>query len=146
MTIQDAINRARRLRDTELTDDEMVAWLSNHDELLYSRVLSKYGAERPENLPYTEYLAEHADDNYTQEDVELMLPDKYGLGLYPLFLVMQIDLHHGDYDRYNNDAIMYNKLEVEMRMDYSREKQWKPPKPEGWPEDAPWDGRINLKF
>ena len=146
MTIQEAIDRARRLQDTEISDEEMVAWLSNHDENLYDRVLSKYGEAKPDNLPYTRYLEEHAEEHYTTEDVVLMLPDKYGLSLYPLFLVMQIDLHHGDIDRFNNDAIMYNKLEVEMRQDYSRERQWKPPRPDGWPEKAPWDGRINLRF
>lgn len=146
MNIQSAIDRAKRLRDTEIPDEELVAWLSTHDENLYDRVLSKYGFEKPETLPYTVYLAEHADEHITQEDVELMLPDKYGLSLYPLFLVMKIDLDHGDIDRFNNDAIMYNKLEVEMRKDISRDGRWRPPKPEGWPQDAPWDGRINLKF
>lgn len=146
MTIKEAIDRARRLQETELSDEEMVAWLSAHDEQLYDRVLCKYGVAKPENLPYTTYLEAHDEDHYTPEDVVLMLPDKYGLGLYPLFLVMQIDLHHGDVDRYNNDAIMYNKLEVEMRKDYSREGQWKPPKPDGWTQGAPWDGHYNLKF
>lgn len=146
MKIREAIDRARRLQSTEISDEEMVAWLSNHDEQLYDRVLSKYGIAKPENLPYTQYLEAHEEEHYTLEDVDLMLPDKYGLSLYPLFLVMKIDLDQGDIDRFNNDAIMYNRLEVEMRKDYSREGQWKPPRPEGWPENRPWDGRINIRF
>ena len=146
MTIQQAIDAARAQRDTEIPDEVMVGWLSSMDGNLYERVLSKYGAERPEALPYPAWLAAHADDHVTQDDVDLMLEDRYGLELYPLYLVMRIDLQHGDIDRYNNDAILYNELEVAMRKDISREKKWKPPRPEGWPENRPWDGRINIRF
>lgn len=144
MTIQEAISSARRLRSTEITNDEMIGWLSTHDQQLYNRVLRNYGEAQPEKLPYPDWLAAHTGS--TAADVELMLPDTYALTMYPLYLVMMIDLHHADYDRYNNDAILYNQYEVEMRKDYSRERMWNPPRPDGWPEDAPWDGRIDVKF
>lgn len=144
MTIQEAINSARQLRSTEITNDEMIGWLSTHDQQLYNRVLRNYGEAQPEKLPYPDWLAGHT--GLTLDDVELMLPDTYALTMYPLYLVMMIDLHHADYDRYNNDAILYNQYENEMRKDYSREKMWNPPRPDGWPEDAPWDGRIDVKF
>lgn len=144
MNIRDAIESARRLRPTEITDDEMIGWLSTHDQQLYDRVLKNYGRARPPALPYPDWLAEHTGS--TAADVELMLDDKYALTIYPLYLVMMIDLHHADYDRYNNDAILYNQYEVEMRKDFSREMAWNPPRPDGWPEDAPWDGRIDVKF
>lgn len=144
MTIQEAINSARRLRSTEITNDEMIGWLSTHDQQLYNRVLRNYGETQPEKLPYPDWIAAHTGS--TRDDVELMLPDTYALTMYPLYLVMMIDLHHADYDRYNNDAILYNQYENEMRKDYSRERLWNPPRPDGWPEDAPWDGRIDVKF
>lgn len=144
MTIQEAISSARRLRSTEITNDEMIGWLSTHDQQLYNRVLRNYGEAQPEKLPYPDWLAGHT--GLTRDDVELMLPDTYALTMYPLYLVMMIDLHHADYDRYNNDAILYNQYEVEMRKDYSRGRLWNPPRPDGWPEDAPWDGRIDVKF
>lgn len=144
MTIQGAIDRARLLRDTEISDKQMVEWLNAHDEQLYDRVLSKYGISRPDELPYTQYI-----DGVAEEDIDLemdmMLPDKYGTGIYPLYLVMQIDLHHADYDRYNNDAIMLSQLEGEMKRDYSREGRWKPPRPEGWPDFLPY-GRNDIRF
>lgn len=144
MTIQEAISSARRLRSTEITNDEMIGWLSTHDQQLYNRVLRNYGEAQPEKLPYPDWIAAHTGS--TRDDVELMLPDTYALTMYPLYLVMMIDLHHADYDRYNNDAILYNQYENEMRKDYSRERLWNPPRPDGWPEDAPWDGRIDVKF
>lgn len=142
MTIQEAIDAARRLRDSEFTEEDMVRWLSAHDQNLYDRVLSKYGEGSPNNLPYTDYLESEAEDRF---GAELMLPDKYGLQLYPLWLVTQIDLQHGDYDRYNNDATMYAALENAMKLDYSRERKWKPPRPEGWPDFLPY-GQNDIRF
>jgi len=144
MTIQEAINAARVQRDTELPDEVLAAMLSSYDENLYDRVLVNYGWEKPETIPYHKYMEEHED--LTLEDLELMLPDKYGLQLYPLYLLWNIDLQHGDYERYNNDVMMFSQLEGEMRKDISRTGQWKPPRPEGWPENRPWDGRINIRF
>jgi hypothetical protein len=138
MTIQEAINKARQLRSTELGNDALIGWLSNLDENLYERVLSRYGETRPAALPYNQNGSDAAE-------VELMLPERY-TELYPWYLVMQIDLNHGDYDRYNNDALLYSDLEERMKRDYSREKAWKPPRPDGWPEDRPWDRRINIRF
>lgn len=148
MKILDAIAQARTLRDTEIPDEILVGWLSTYDQNIYDRVLSKYGADASQWLPYTQWPG--ADQSETEEitllDVDLLLPDKYALELYPLLLVWKIDLQHGDYERYNNDAMMFAELENEMKKDYSREQKWRPPRPDGWPADAPWDGRINIRF
>lgn len=138
MVIQDAIDAARRLRDTEIPDEIMRDWLDNYDEGLWDRVLCKYMEGTPVNFPYSE-----------QEDwrqIDLLLGDKYARQIYPLYLVMWIDYNHGDTTRYNDDAVMFGSADLAMRQDVSREKQWRPPKPQGWPEDAPWDGRINIRF
>ena len=124
MTIQAAIDAARRLRGTEISDSDMIGWLSAYDQQLYDRVHKNYGAEQPAKLPYPAWLAAHTGS--TAADVELMVEDKYGLILYPHYLAMMIDLYHADYDRYNNDAILFNKLEIEMRKDVSRTMEWNP--------------------
>ena len=148
MKILDAIEKARTLRDTEIPNEILVGWLSAYDQNLYDRVLSKFGVTASRWLPYTQWPEDNPEelDIWTLDDVELLLPDKYGLELYPLLLVWKVDLQHGDYERYNNDAMMFAELEGEMKRDYSREKQWRPPRPDGWPEDRPWDGRINIRF
>ena len=148
MTIQEAIDAARKLRDTDIDDKQLLEWLSAHDETLFDRTLLKYGANREvepfDHLPYTQYW----DDNPADRDLDfdLILPDKYGLALYPDYLVMRIDLEHGDYERYNNDAMLYGDLLQRMLDDITRDNRWKPPRPDGWPEKAPWDGRINIRF
>ena len=144
MTIQQAIDAARVLRDTEIKDELMAAWLSSLDDTLWYRVLRNYGFDRPEALPYYTEAAENDEQDW--RGIELMLTERYALNMYPLWLVMQIDLHQGDYERYNNDAVLYNAEETEFKKDVSRNHQWRPPKPDGWPDVMPWDGNINIKF
>ena len=144
MIIDEAIKAARALRDTEISNAEMIQWLSSHDEQLYERCLRHYGVPRPTELPYTQFIG--SDNGQDDVDQELMLPEKYGLQLYPLWLVLQIDLHHADYERYNNDAILYNEMESAMLRDYSREGRWRPSRPEDWPEWKPVRPVSGLRF
>ena len=145
MTIQQAIDAARRLRDTEFTDEDMCAWLSAHDETLYERVLKDYDITRPAELPYTQYTSGGLG-GLNLYDNPLMLPDRYGLELYPIFLVGRIDLQHGDYERWNNDAMLYGALYQAFVNDITREYQWRPPKPDYVPEDKPWHPVDGIKF
>lgn len=144
MTIQQAIDAARVLRGTEITDEMLAAWLSSMDENLWYRVLRNYGVEKLSALPYYTDSTEAGDQDW--RGIELMLEERYAINLYPLWLVMQIDLHHADYERYNNDAMLYNAQEGEWKRDVSRNHQWRPPKPEGWPNVMPWGGNINIRF
>ena len=144
MTIQQAIDAAQALRSTEIPDEQLAGWLASLDDTLWYRVLRNYGFERPAALPY--YTESTENDEQDWRDIELMLTDRYAHEMYPMWLVMQIDLHHSDYERYNNDALLYNAQENAWEKDVSRNHQWRPPKPDGWPDAMPWDGNINIKF
>lgn len=145
MTIQQAIDAARRLRDTEFTDEDMCAWLSDHDEQLWLRTLKNYGIAKSEDLPYTQYTGAGTggSNDYFHD---LIIPDMYALELYPIFLVGRIDLNHGDYERWNNDAMLYADKYQGMVNDITREYQWRPPKPAYVPEDKPWRPVDAIKF
>ena len=145
MTIQQAIDAARRLRETELTDADMCAWLSAHDEQLWLRTLKNYGIEHSDNLPYTQYTGS-GTGGANEYGADLIIPDMYGLELYPIFLVGRIDLNHGDYERWNNDAMLYADRYQSMVNDITREYQWRPPKPDYVPEDKPWRPVDAIKF
>ena len=138
MKIQDAIDKARALRDTEIPDEILRDWLDSYDETTWDRVLCKYFPGTPTSFPYS------AQEDWRQ--VDLLVGDKYGEEIYPHYLCMKIDLEHGDFERSNNETMMFNVADKTMRMDVSRERAWKPPKADGWPADAPWDGRINIRF
>lgn len=148
MTIQDAIDRARGLQDTEMTDEEMCRILSAHDEQLRDSVLSKYFMKEEwtrnyPSLPYTQFIG--ADTGGGNDfDQELIIPEKYGDMIYPYLLLWHIDLAHADYERYNNNVQTYNFHRQQMLNDITRDYQHKPPDP--WQERArPW-ASTQIKF
>lgn len=149
MTIQDAINKARALQDTEMTDEEMCRILNAHDEQLRDELLVKYPAVGNEwlnnasALPYTQYIG--AGTGGTNDfDQELLIPDKYGEMIYPYLLVWHIDLAHADYERYNNNVQTYSVYRQQMFNDITRDHQHRPP--DQWTERArPW-ASTQLKF
>lgn len=139
MTVLDAVKSAMLLRDVDYdwsgvpagpgfvdpvifpnisneTTEKMEIWLtkllSALDENLWNRYLRHYGIQRPEALPY--------ESSETWE-TELLLPDRYGSSIYPLYLCAQIDLQNGDYTRFNNGMALYDEKLQRMLNDYSRE-------------------------
>ena len=127
MTLKRAIQSARELRDTEITDETMTEWLNAHDESLWRRALQFHGVAQPEQYVLQEEDEEETENESsedTTEDVVLMLPDRYAVELYPLFLCSRIDLAHGDYTRFNNNMLLYNDLLQKMLNDYTRERAY----------------------
>lgn len=131
MTIQDAIDRARGLQDTEMTDEEMCRILSAHDEQLLDSVLSKYFMKEEwtrnyPSLPYTQFIG--ADTGGANDfDQELIIPEKYGDMIYPYLLLWHIDLAHADYERYNNNVQTYSFHRQQMLNDITRDHAVRPP-------------------
>lgn len=122
MTLQRAIQSARELRDTEITDETMTEWLNAHDGSLWRRALQFHGVAQPDLYVLPE--EEEEENENAAEDVVLMLPDRYAVELYPLFLCSRIDLAHGDYTRFNNNMLLYNDLLQRMLNDYTRERAY----------------------
>ena len=129
MKIQDAIEQATALRDTDVSNDQMVKWLSDLDGQLCEDVFSQYG-ETPEDWetvwPYGSYS--------TDKNKELLVGAPWD-GMYVDFLVMRIDLQHADYERYNNDATLFGSRRQAWANWMTREHVWaKQPKP---PDQTP---------
>lgn len=122
MTLQRAIQSARELRDTEITDETMTEWLNAHDESIWRRALQFHGVAQPDLYVLPE--EEEEENENAAEDVVLMLPDRYAVEIYPLFLCSRIDLAHGDYTRFNNNMLLYNDLLQRMLNDYTRERAY----------------------
>ena len=87
MTIQEAITSARRLRSTEITNDEMIGWLSTHDQQLYNRVLRNYGEPQPEKL------RGDVDANGKVELPDVIMMQKYLLNIGKLSDAAQGDMN-----------------------------------------------------
>lgn len=110
MTIQQAIDRARLQADTELPDSELTRWLSLLDGQLYNEVVSHYAGNEGGEAP--------SYDEDTDPETELMVPAPYD-DLYVYHLVMRIHLAHGDLDRYNAAAIMFNNCQKAWQRQYN---------------------------
>ena len=114
MKIAEAIDKARILRDTEIPNEIMVGWLAAHDGIVWEEVLKNY--EHPPEKPV---YGEDTD----LEDTELLIQAPWD-EMYPHYLAMKIDLEHGDYERYNNEADTYESFRRAWANNYNRTHRW----------------------
>lgn len=115
MTISEALEKGKILRDTDIPDEELVRMLSDHDGIAWEEVIRRYEGPHPERPAYG------ADTDL--EETELLIPAPWD-GLYPHYLAMQIDLAHHDADRYNNEAAAYAALRQAWAGHYNRTHRW----------------------
>lgn len=87
MTRQDVLARVREIRPNEFQDDWALGLIDELDQRILRELLEGYLI--PE----------------TGEGLVAMPPYD---GLYADWIVMQIDLANGEYDRYNNDLVLFN--------------------------------------
>lgn len=114
MTIADAINGARVRRDTELPDEILLQWLNRLDGALWEDVCQNY--EGAGSMPCY-------DEDTDIDGTELLVLSPYD-DLYIDYLVMRIDLDHGDYERYNNDAALWESERRAWANWYNRTHRW----------------------
>ena len=108
MTIGEAIERIDRLKENQYEKEDKVKWLSDLDKSLIDIVFSKHEDSEVEYSPYEE--SENADE------IVLLVPDPYS-ELYISLLNYKIDYFNGEYERFNNAAMMYN-LQLQDFMNY----------------------------
>ena len=101
MTVFEAIAREDLLRPNELDPAVKLRWLSTLDGQVHAELLSLHEG-CPE--PFGGY-----DGETELQTTQLLIPWPYD-ELYPCYLVMRMDLEHGEPDRYNNDAAQFNRL------------------------------------
>ncbi len=98
MTVQEAIERADTLKPNAYSDDVKYAWLSELDGRIKAEVLDKRMGF--ENLPVPDY-------GYESRTKNLLAPAPYS-EMYVYWLFMKMDFMNGEFDRFNNDAVLYN--------------------------------------
>lgn len=111
MTILEAITRADLARPNELEPGLKLRWLSTLDGQIRTELLAPYG-EAPERF------SGYGEDTDLAATA-LLVPFPYD-ELYLHWLVMRIDLAHGELERYNNDALCFNRLWQRYASCYSR--------------------------
>ncbi len=101
MTIFEAIAQADLIRPNELDPAVKLRWLSTLDGQIHAELFSAH-ADPPG--AFSGY-----DETTELQSTKLLVDPPYD-ELYPRYLLMRIDLEHGELDRYNNDAAGFNRL------------------------------------
>ncbi len=98
MTVQAAILRADELRPNTFSQEAKYLWLSELDGRIKTDVFDTHaGYEDVEAPAY----------NLGNRTKELFVPEPYS-DIYVYWLFMKMDFMNGDFDWFNNDAMLYN--------------------------------------
>ena len=98
MTVQEAMLRADELRPNTFSEDMKFLWLSELDGRIKTDIFDTHkGYEEIENPTY----------NLGNRTKALFVPEPYA-DIYSYWLFMKMDFMNGEFDRFNNDAMLYN--------------------------------------
>lgn len=112
MTIIEAINRLDDKKPNNYSELDKIRWLSVLDGTIKSTILDAYkDSEEVTTLPYNED---------TSLDTELLVPYPYD-DIYIYWLMAQVDNANEEYNKYNNNMMLYNSVLTYFRNDYNRE-------------------------
>lgn len=111
MTILEAMTQADLARPNELEPELKLRWLSTLDGQIHAELMAPCGEGPAVFSPYG------ADTELSRSS--LLAPFPYD-ELYLLWLVMQIDLAQGELERYNNDALRFNRCWQSFAAHWSR--------------------------
>lgn len=104
MIIDDALERVKRDRPGESTEEEQLTWLGQLDAAWLDEVVSAHELNEGETIP--ESFAGYADASGSEE-LLIPLPDDE---IYIYWLYAKIDYRLGEMERYNNDMAMFNTM------------------------------------
>ena len=99
MNIQQAIDRHNALKPNQRTDAEKIAWLSTVDGIIFEEIIKTH--EGGEGIEF------HGYGHDTPLTTELLVPAPYD-DIYRFCLDMQVDLANAEFQKYNNDLMLYN--------------------------------------
>ena len=100
MKAMEALVLADQTRPNEYEPELKLRWLSALDGQVREELLE---AHEPEDE------APPAPEPETDPEDELLIPWPWD-DIYVRYLVMRIDLENGELDRYNNDALAFNRI------------------------------------
>ena len=96
MKIREAIETIKTTKPSQYNDQQLIAWLSELDGQVWEDLLAKYGAPAP-FLPYRRM----------QMEMEMLIPFPHDQ-IYVTYLGAKIDYHNAEFERYNNEMMLYN--------------------------------------
>lgn len=115
MTVEKIMDSIKELKPSSFGAEFIMKTIEELDRKIFEEFL-KERIENPENY----------DNRYPfeNEKEELLLPEIYA-NVYISYVMAQMDFFQGDYDRYNNEMLMYNTKLIEYYNWYTRTHQCK---------------------
>ena len=110
-TLAKAIEKFDFQRSNSVTLERKIEWLSQLDYKISSEINQPRGGG--EFKGYTEL---------TPLDTELQAPDEYG-EIYTLYINMKLDYMNGEIARFNNSAMLFNRMYKEMHDFINRQEK-----------------------
>ncbi|MBR3928471.1 MAG: hypothetical protein IKJ65_05640 [Clostridia bacterium] len=98
MTVKEAIEQADSMRPNMCEDAQKCTWLTELDGRVIAEIFDAH--EGFEGISRPAYVIGNRLE-------EMLAPDPYSV-MYIYWIFMKIDFMNGEFDRFNNDAIMFN--------------------------------------
>lgn len=109
MTLIKAIEVFDACRSNELSLEQKIGWVSELDRKINAEYLEIRGFDKFEGYSCQESL-----------NAELKAPEEFS-EIYTLYLNMKLDYMNGEISRYNNSALLFNRLYKELGDALNRE-------------------------
>lgn len=111
MTLMKAVEDFDSERVNQVTLERKIAWLSQLDYKISSEIAVPRGADK-----FGGYSSE------TPLNTVLQAPDEFG-EIYSLYMNMKLDYMNGEIVRFNNSAMLFNRMYKELIDFANRKKQ-----------------------
>ena len=111
MKIIDAISKVDDLKPNRYDEEHKVGWLSNLDLRVKNEIIDTH-----EGANETSFTGYNVD---IDKDTELLVPAPYD-EMYIHWLMAQIDLANGEYNKYNAEITMFNTEWEDYAKHYNR--------------------------
>lgn len=116
MTVAEAIGKFDKLKPNQYGNEQKVEWLSDLDKRLVDLVFAKHENNPAEDWQPYELYSEGVDGR------ELLVPDEFS-DLYITYLTYKVDYFNGEFERFNNAALLYNTHLQEFMAYWNRENK-----------------------
>ena len=111
MIVNEAIDRVNALKDNAFDDEIIKGFIEECDKRIYREVIDTH--EKSEEIkPY--------EERYPLQGTDKLLADDAYTQFYIFYAICQIDAFNGEYDRYNNNMILYNTHLSDFKSYYNR--------------------------
>lgn len=111
MTVNEAIEKVNALKSNSYDDEIIKGFIEDCDKKIYKEVIETH-EQKDSIAPYDERYPLNGDDT-------LLADDAYA-EFYIFYAICQIDLFNGEYDRYQNNMILYNTYLSDFKSYYNR--------------------------